>query len=152
MKFNHLLALTSISLLAMSNSCEKTAAGEDPCPTSTLNSTPVTGLNCIIDTFSAVGESKSYVVTSAAQYKALFTCANLPAIDFDTSTLLTGSIQSPVGGLGFSQQLVQTCQGYTCTVRVKEGLTAVYSILPYSIVVPKLPPNAQVKFDVQLIP
>lgn len=152
MNIIRLTALFGISLLAMSNSCEKTTASDGPCPTSPINSTSIAGLNCSTDTFSAVGESKNHVITSVAQYAALFSCGNLPTIDFGTSTLLTGKIQSPSGGSVLSQQVVQTCNGYTYIVRVKQGITAVVIAIPYSVVVAKLPLNAQVNFDVQLIP
>ena len=152
MKIKQLLAFAGISMLTMSNSCDKKQVDGAPCPTGPVESTLIAGLPGSPGTFSAAGESKSYVVDSEAQYAALFGSGQLPVIDFNRFTLLTGKISSSSGGYVASQQVVQTCKGYTCTVRIGTGPATVALPIPYSILVPKLSPNAQVMFDVQLIP
>ena len=153
MQLIKVLALASISMLTMSLSCRKDNEGADPCSTSAIESTAIAGLYGSPGTLAAAGESKSYVVTSDTQFAELFGSGQAPAVDFSKFTLLTGKIQSSTGGSVSFQQVARTCQGsYTCTVRIKPGPTTVALPIPYSIVVAKLPPNAQVDFDVQFLP
>ena len=68
MKISQLLVFFGISMLTMSTSCDRKQADGSPCPTGPVESTLIAGLPGSPGTFSATGESKSYVVDSEAQY------------------------------------------------------------------------------------
>ncbi|QKG54417.1 hypothetical protein [Hymenobacter sp. BRD67] len=119
MKVRQLLALTSLSLLTMSNSCKK----EDdvvPCNASAdVTTAQVAGLQLnIIEPVPNVGQTNEYIINSKAEYQALFACKKLPAIDFTTHTLLAGKTRTPAGCHLLAQQVTQTCTGYVYTVKL----------------------------------
>jgi len=152
MKVSQLIALTAISLLAMSNSCKKEEGLPSPCETSLLTDTAqITGLNsCIAEPIPNAGQSLEYVVNSAADYQALFSCTTPPVVDFTTHTLLAGKTRTASCSHVLSQQVALTCTGYTYTVKLEAGVCAAVTNVVYYVLVPKIPSGTKVNFDVQL--
>jgi hypothetical protein len=153
MRTLHLAALAAISLLTMSNACHKEDE-ESPCPSLEITTAQVAGLGhnpgCYIDMPPLPGQFKNHVINSAAEYNALFNCPP-PPIDFDTNTLLIGKTVTTSGNSIKSQQVQQACNGYTYTVEIQQGLTAVVQTTVYHALVPKLPAGAQVTFDIRVL-
>lgn len=156
MQLRQLLALASLSFLAMSNSCKK---DDDvvPCNASAdVTTFQVTGLTArITEPVPQVGQTNEYVINSAAEYRALFAGKKLPPVDFTTYTLLAGKTRTAAPSHVVSQQVAQTCAGYTYAVRlapnVAERATASAAAnVVYYVLVPRLAPGAQVEFAVEL--
>lgn len=159
MQLRRLLALAALSFLAMSNSCKK----EDdvvPCNASAdVTTFQLTGLTArITEPVPTVGQTNDYVINSAAEYRALFAGKKLPAVDFTTYTLLAGKTRTACASHVASQQVVQTCTGYTYAVKLAADASAAAVASPaaanvvYYVLVPRLPLGAQVKFAVELPP
>jgi hypothetical protein len=153
MRTLHVAALAAISLLTMSNACHKDN-GEAPCPNLEITTAQVAGLghdpSCYIETPPLPGQFTNHVINSAAEYNALFNCPP-PPIDFDTNTLLIGKTTTTSGNYIKAQQVQQACNGYTYTVEIQKGLTAVIQPTVYHVLVPKLPAGAQVNFDIRVL-
>lgn len=151
MRALQLLALAATSLLAMSNTCKKDE-NIRPCPAATdVAIVQIAGLNaCITEPIPNVGQSYEYIVNSAADYQALFACTTPPAVDFTTHTLLAGKTKTASCSHVLSQQLTQTCTGYTYQVKLEAGLCQAVTNVVYYTLVPKIPSGAKVDFDVQL--
>jgi hypothetical protein len=151
MNIRQLLALVSLSLLAMSNSCKK----EDvvPCNASAdVTMTPLAGLKATInEPVPYVGQTNEYVINSATEYQELFVGKKLPAIDFSTHTLLAGKTRTASSYHLLTQQVVQTCTGYTYAVQLAPDAAPTAASLVYYVLIPKLPATANVTFNVQLL-
>jgi len=152
MKVSQLVALTAISLLAMSNSCKKEDGIPSPCETSLrIDPAQIAGLNaCIAEPIPNVGQSLEYVVNSAADYQALFACTTPPPVDFTTHTLLAGKTRTASCSHVLSQQVALTCTGYTYTVQLEAGPCAAVTNVVYYVLVPKISGGTKVSFNVQL--
>jgi hypothetical protein len=154
MQLRQLLALASLSFLAMSNSCKK----DDvlPCNASAdVTTFQITGLTArITEPVPQVGQTNEYVINSAAEYRALFAGKKLPPVDFTTYTLLAGKTRTASPSHVVSQQVAQTCAGYTYAVKLapNPGAAAPASAanVVYYVLVPRLAPTAQVEFAVEL--
>ena len=156
MQLRQLLALASLSFLAMSNSCKK---DDDvvPCNASAdVTTFQVTSLTArITEPVPQVGQTNEYVINSAAEYRALFAGKKLPPVDFTTYTLLAGKTRTASPSHVVSQQVAQTCTGYTYGVRLAPNV-AVSTAAPaaanvvYYVLVPRLAPGARVEFAVEL--
>ncbi|RZK98193.1 MAG: hypothetical protein EOO62_26855, partial [Hymenobacter sp.] len=100
----------------MSNSCKKE---EDvvPCNASAdVTTTQVPGwVASIAEPLPNAGQSNSYVVNSAAEYRALFVGKTLPPVDFSQYTLLAGKTRTAGCSYVQAQHVRQTCAGYTYT-------------------------------------
>jgi hypothetical protein len=151
MHLRQLLALASLSFLAMSNSCKK----EDvvPCNASAdVTMTQLVGLRATInEPVPYVGQTNEYVINSAAEYQELFGGKKLPAVDFTRHTLLAGKTRTSSSYHLLTQQVVQTCTGYTYTVQLAPGSAPTAASVVYCVLVPKLPPAAKVAFEVQVL-
>ena len=152
MTVRQLLALASLSFVAMSNSCKK----EDdvvPCNASAdVTTTQITGLLAsITEPVPNVGQTNEYIVNSAAEYRALFACKKLPLVDFATHTLLAGKTRTGSSYRLLAQQVVQTCAGYTYSVRLAPCPAPTAASVVYYVLLPKLLPAAKVEFNVQLL-
>ncbi|MGI4741356.1 MAG: hypothetical protein ACRYG7_39825 [Janthinobacterium lividum] len=152
MRFIHVLALVAGSLLTMSNRCKKDDA--QPCPGAVVvASAQVPGLTpCITEPIPNVGQSNYYVVNSMAEYQELFACTPPPAVDFATHTLLAGKTRLASCGHVLAQEVMQTCAGYTYTVKLEAGVCQAVTNVVYYVLVPKIPSTTKVIFDVQLPP
>jgi hypothetical protein len=154
MQLRQLLALASLSFLAMSNSCKKDDVV--PCNASAdVTTFQVTGLTArITEPVPQVGQTNEYVINSAAEYRALFAGKKLPPVDFTTYTLLAGKTRTAGPSHVVSQQVAQTCAGYTYAVRLAPNAGAAAPASPanvvYYVLVPRLAPAAQVEFAVEL--
>jgi hypothetical protein len=158
MHLRQLLALASLSFLAMSNSCKK---DDDvvPCNASAdVTTFQITGLTArITEPVPQVGQTNEYVINSAAEYRALFAGKKLPPVDFTTYTLLAGKTRTASPSHVVSQQVAQTCAGYSYAVKLlpDAGVAAPASPataanIVYYVLVPRLAPGAQVEFAVEL--
>ncbi|MGI4737693.1 MAG: hypothetical protein ACRYG7_21200 [Janthinobacterium lividum] len=154
MRTPHVAALAALSLLTMSNACHKETA-ESPCPSLEITTAQVAGLgnnpNCYSETPPPPGQFKNHVINSAAEYNALFNCPP-PAVNFNTYTLLIGKTVTTSGNFIKAQRVQQACTNYTYTVDIQLGLTAVVQQAVYHTLVPKLPADAQVTFNIQVLP
>lgn len=152
MRFIHVFALVAGSLLTMSNSCKKDDA--QPCPGAVVvASAQIPGLTpCITEPIPNTGQSNYYIVNSMAEYQELFACTPPPAVDFATHTLLAGKTRLATCGHVLSQEVVQTCAGYTYTVKLEAGLCQAVTNVVYYVLVPKIPSSAQVEVAVQVPP
>ena len=161
MHLRRLLALATLSFLAMSNSCKK----EDVVPCNAVadvTTFQLTGLAArITEPVPQVGQTHQYVINSAAEYRALFAGKKLPPVDFTTYTLLAGKTRTIGPSHVASQRVAQTCAGYTYAVKlapsVAPAAAATASPAPvspvdvvYYVLVPRLAPGAQVEFAVEL--
>ena len=155
MYLRRLLALTSLSFLAMSNSCKK---DDDvvPCAASAEVVTfQITGLTArITEPVAQVGQTNEYVIHSAAEYRALFAGSKLPAVDFTAYTLLAGKTRTAGPSHVVSQQVAQACAGYTYTVKLAPNAGVAAPASPanvvYYVLVPRLAPGTLVEFAVTL--
>jgi hypothetical protein len=151
MRFSQLIAFVGFALLTMSNSCKKE---EDvlPCASSlTVETAQVPGLKAhITEPIPNVGQSNEYIVNSASEYRELFDCSPPPMVDFMTHTLLAGKTKTATGSRVLSQEVVQTCIGYTYTVKLEAASSQKVGSVVYHVVIPKILPTAKVNFDVQL--
>ncbi|QKG58483.1 hypothetical protein GKZ68_18700 [Hymenobacter sp. BRD128] len=151
MNIRQLLALATLSFLAMSNSCKK----EDvvPCNASAdVTLTPLASLKASIsEPVPYVGQTNEYVINSAAEYHDLFGSRKLPPVDFTTHTLLAGKTRTASSYHLLAQQVVQTCAGYTYAVQLAPDAAPKPASVVYYVLIPKLPDTAKVKFDVQLL-
>lgn len=157
MQLRQLLALASLSFLAMSNSCKK---DDDVVPCNALadvTTFQVTGLTArITEPVPQVGQTNEYVINSAAEYRALFVGKKLPPVDFTAYTLLAGKTRTATPSHVVSQQVTQTCAGYTYAVKLAPSVAAAGAAAPaaanvvYYVLVPRLAPGAQVKFAVEM--
>ena len=153
MRFTRLLLLVVGSLLAMNNSCKK----EDdtvPCPGPiAVETAQVPGLKAhITEPIPNVGQSNQYIVNSISEYRELFNCVPPAMVDFTTHTLLAGKTKTAVSSHVLAQEVVQTCTGYTYTVKLEAATGQKAASVVYYVVVPKIQPTAKVDFDVQLPP
>jgi hypothetical protein len=153
MRFTRLLTIVAGGLLAMNNSCKK----EDdtvPCPGPiTVETAQVPGLKArITEPIPNVGQSNQYIVNSSGEYRELFDCAPPSMVDFTTHTLLAGKTKTATGSHVLTQEVVQTCTGYTYTVKLEAGTSQKAASVVYYVVVPKILPTAKVDFEVQLPP
>jgi hypothetical protein len=151
MYFTRLLTIVVGGLLAMNNSCKK----EDdtvPCPGPVVVATAqVPGLKAhITEPIPNVGHSNQYIVNSSGEYRELFDCAPPAMVNFMTHTLLAGKTKTATGSRVLSQEVVQTCTGYTYTVKLETAASQKAASVVYYVVVPKILPTAKVDFDVQL--
>lgn len=149
MKTFQLMTLAGISLLAMSSSCTKK---DEACPSSPVVTTPVSGLiACFGTPLAEIGQSDQYVINSLAEYKSTFPCSVIPpVIDFKANTLLAGRTKTASGSFITSQHVRLTCSGeYRYCVKLGRGVTQAIEETAYYTLVPKLPSNAKVTFDVQ---
>lgn len=153
MRFIQVLALMAGSLLTMSSSCKKEDDAR-PCPGAVVvASAQVPGLTpCITEPIPNTGQSNYYVVNSTAEYQELFACTPPPPVDFATHTLLAGKTRLATCGHVLTQEVVQTCAGYTYTVKLEGGVCQAVTNVVYYVLVPKIPSSAQVEVDVQLPP
>jgi hypothetical protein len=151
MKIRRLLALTAVSLLAMSNSCKKEDVA--PCNASAdVTMTQLAGLKATItEPVPYVGQTNEYVINSAAEYQEIFGGKKLPQVDFTTHTLLAGKTRTASSYHLLAQQVVQTCAGYTYSVQLAPGTAPTGVSVVYYVLVPKLPATAKVAFDVQML-
>jgi len=156
MQLRQLLALASLSFLAMSNSCKK---DDDvvPCNASAdVTTFQVTGLTArITEPVPQVGQTNEYIINSAAEYRALFAGKKLPPVDFTTYTLLAGKTRTATPSHIVSQQVAQTCAGYTYGVKLAPNVAAsgtapAAANVVYYVLIPRLTPGAQVKFAVEM--
>jgi hypothetical protein len=157
MHLRQLLALASLSFLAMSNSCKK---DDDvvPCNASAdVTTFQVTGLTArITEPVPQVGQTNEYVINSAAEYRALFAGKKLPPVDFTAYTLLAGKTRTATPSHVVSQQVSQTCAGYTYAVKLAPNATvgiaapATAANVVYYVLVPRLAPATLVEFAVEL--
>ena len=153
MRFTRLLTIVAGGLLAMNNSCKK----EDdtlPCPGPVaVETAQVPGLQArITEPIPNVGQSNQYIVNSSGEYRELFGCAPPVMVDFATHTLLAGKTKTASGSRVLMQQVMQTCTGYTYTVRLEETDNRKAASVVYHVVVPEIQPAAKVEFEVQLPP
>jgi hypothetical protein len=153
MRLCQLIAFVGLALLTMSNSCKK----EDdvlPCASSLkVETAQVPGLKAhITEPIPNEGQSNEYIVNSASEYRELFDCAPPAMVDFMTHTLLAGKTKTATGSRVLSQEVVQTCIGYTYTVKLEAANSQKVGSVVYYVVVPKILPTAKVTFDVQLPP
>ena len=87
MKLPYLLVYGGIGLLTMSSSCDKEAQEVNPAPCSDAEIVPVPGFNwtlpayCFKEPIAVIGQSKHYVIHSAAEYSAVATCSP-PALNY----------------------------------------------------------------------
>ncbi|MDJ0366098.1 hypothetical protein QMK33_13120 [Hymenobacter sp. H14-R3] len=137
----------------MSNSCKK----EDdvvPCNASAdVTTCQITGLTArITEPVPTVGQTNDYVINSAAEYRALFAGKKLPAVDFATYTLLAGKTRTASASHVASQQVLQTCAGYTYAVKLAADASPAAANVVYYVLVPKLSLGSQVRFAVELPP
>ena len=151
MRFIQLLTLVVGGLLAMNNSCKK----EDdtvPCPGPVaVATTQVPGLKAhITEPIPNVGQSNQYIVNSISEYRELFDCAPPSMVDFATHTLLAGKTKTATGSRLLTQEVMQTCTGYTYTVKLEAAAGQKAASVVYYVVVPKIQPTAKVDFEVQL--
>ncbi|GAB3635565.1 hypothetical protein GCM10027422_11550 [Hymenobacter arcticus] len=135
----------------MSNSCKK----EDdvvPCNASAdVTTTQLPGFVAIIpEPVPNVGQSNTYVVNSAAEYRALFGGKTLPPVDFSAYTLLAGKTRTASCSYVQAQHVRQTCAGYTYTVQLAADAGDLVSNVVYYVLVPRLPLAAKVELEVQL--
>jgi hypothetical protein len=155
MRTFQIIALAGISMLAMSTSCNKSTNGEDPCPSSVVTITPIPGMEafssaCFGTSIPSIGQSNQYIINSLADYKSAFTCSPAPVIDFSANTLLVGKTKTASGSFVASQQVQLNCSGeYKYAVKLGNGVTTAVTETVYYALVPKLPSNAKVTFDVQ---
>lgn len=151
MRLCQLIAFVGLALLTMSNSCKKE---EDvlPCASSQpVETAQVPGLKAhITEPIPNAGQSNEYIVNSASEYRELFDCAPPAIVDFTTHTLLAGKTKTETGSRVLSQEVVQTCTGYTYTVKLEATASQKVGSVVYYVVVPKIQPAAKVNFDVQL--
>lgn len=160
MKSTRLLTLAALSVLALSgSSCEPSCGCAPPCPTRSVTQLQIPSLDdyndyCFAERLTGSESSKQYVINSAADYEVLFRCAPRPVIDFKAYTLLAGKTRMTSGGSVESQVMTYPCEGpaYTFTVKLNPGATLATADVAYFAVVPKLPADAKVTFDVQLLP
>jgi hypothetical protein len=155
MKALHLFAAASIALLTMSFSCDKQNNEVVPCDEAASEVTTQTvalPTGCSLN--AQPGETKSYVVNSAAELAAALRCGStaLPTVDFATSTLLAGRVPRNGGAFLRSQTVAQDCQGnYVHTVNVSDSPTLSPSNVDYAVLVPKLPSGKQVNVVVNIV-
>lgn len=161
-----LLSLLAGGLLA--NSCQsQDAAVPVPAPTSPAPAPPalpcpralpvalLPGLVYTAPMLAQVGQVRNLVINDEATYRALFPHPTYtpPPVDFTTHTLLLGKIRILYTGEVARQQLSLTCAGsYQYAVQVQPGLGQAATDVQYHAVVAKLPADAQVSFDVQVLP
>jgi hypothetical protein len=154
MQLRQLLALASLSFLAMSNSCKKDDVV--PCNASAdVTTFQVTGLTArITEPVPQVGQTNEYIINSAAEYRALFAGKKLPPVDFTTYTLLAGKTRTATPSHVVSQQVAQTCTGYTYAVKLAPNVAAspaaTAANVVYYVLIPRLAPGAPVEFAVEL--
>lgn len=155
MKTVRTLAFAVLSVLSMSTSCEKQDR-EQPGPCSAgpvpIIETPGLTTDCRRGSLANIGDAEQYVINSAAEYRAAFSCAPEPAVDFSKYTLLAGKTKTSTGRYIASQAVTAACPGYVYTVKLGPGLTQALTEVGYYAVVPKIPAGAPVRFDVQLLP
>lgn len=151
MQVRRLLALAALSFLAMSNSCKKEDVA--PCNASAdVTLTPLAGLKgTITEPVPYVGQTNEYVLNSAAEYQELFSGKKLPPVDFTRHTLLAGKTRTASSYHLLTQQVVQTCTGYTYAVQLAPDAAPKAASVIYFVLVPKLPEGTKVAFDVQLL-
>lgn len=151
MSIRQLLALATLSFLAMSNSCKK----EDvvPCNASAdVTLTPLAGLRATIsEPVPYVGQTNEYVINSAAEYHDLFGSKKLPPVDFTHYTLLAGKTRTASSYHLLAQQVMQTCAGYTYAVQLAPNAAPTAACVVYYALIPKLSETAKVSFNVQLL-
>lgn len=146
-----LLTLVVGSLLAMNNSCKKEDDAQ-PCPAfAVVETAQIPGLKArITEPIPNVGESNQYTVNSASEYRELFDCSPPPTLDFAKHTLLAGKTKMLGNSHVLTQQVVQTCAGYTYTVQLAPGADPKPGSVVYYVLIPKIALTAKVDFDVQL--
>jgi hypothetical protein len=149
----YLFALVAGSLLAMNNSCKKEDDAQ-PCLAATnVETAQVPGLKArITEPIPNVWESNQYTINSATEYRELFDCSPPPTLDFATHTLLAGKTKTLGNSQVLTQQVVQTCAGYTYTVQLAPGAGHKPASVVYHVLVPKIALTAKVDFEVQLLP
>jgi len=156
MKISRLSAFLILAFLVVlgNTSCKK----QQDCPTeevSFLINPPNSGFFCLSESIIEVGQIKNYVINSEAEYAAISNCPNISiasTIDFSTSTLLIGKINTPYGASVVAQRVTRSCDNYAYTVKVQKGLVAVVSEVIYHVIIPKISGAAKVTFDVQQAP
>lgn len=151
MLLRRLLALAALSFLTMSNSCKKEDVA--PCNASAdVTLTPLAGLKATIcEPVPYVGQTNEYVINSAAEYHELFGSKKLPPVDFTKHTLLAGKTRTSSSYHLLTQQVVQTCTGYTYAVQLAPDAAPKAASVVYYVLIPKLPETAKVAFDVQVL-
>jgi len=151
MHFTRLLIIAVGGVLAMNNSCKKEEDTE-PCPGPVAVATAqVPGLQArITEPIPNVGQSNQYIVNSGSEYRELFDCAPPPLVDFMTHTLLAGKTKTATGSRVLAQEVIQTCTGYTYTVKLEAAASQKAASVVYYVLIPKILPTAKVDFNVQL--
>ena len=153
MQLRQLLAFATLSFLAMSNSCKK---DDDvvPCNASAdVTTIQLPGFVASIhEPVPNVGQSNTYIVNSAAEYRALFAGKTLPPVDFTAYTLLAGKTRTASCSYVQAQRVRQTCTGYTYTVQLAADAGEIASNVVYYVLIARLPLSAKVELDVQLPP
>lgn len=154
MNIRQLLALASLSLLTMSNSCKK---DDDvvPCNASAdVTTTQLAGFKAsITEPVPNVGQTNEYLISSVEEYRQVFAGKHLPPVDFTRYTLLAGKTRTGSSYRLLAQQVQQTCTGYTYAVQLAPcpAAAATAASVVYYVLLPKLPPAAKVAFEVQLL-
>ena len=155
MKLPYLLVYGGIGLLTMSSSCDKEAQEVNPAPCSDAEIMPVPGFNwtlpayCFKEPIAVIGQSKHYVIHSAAEYSAVATCSP-PALNYGNVSLLFGKTKTAYTSRVVSQLVTRTCTGVRYTINLENGAGTAISEVAYYAVVPRLASDATVEFDVRV--
>jgi len=155
MKALHLFASASIALLTMGFSCAKKDDEAQPCgETTSAVATQSFALPTGCSLAAQRGETKRYIINSAAELAAALSCGSnaLPTVDFATYTLLAGRVPRTGGAFLRSQAVGQDCQGnYVHTLNVADGPILSPTDVDYAVLVPKLPSGRQVNVVVNIV-
>lgn len=154
MRAFQLLPLASLSLLTLSNRCDRQPADE-ACPTGEVTCTQIADAvsgSCFGPTIGTTGTTETYVINSAAELSAALPCVTQPAVDFGTYTLLLGHTTTSSCSHVLTQRVTRTCGNYRYSVRLAEGVCTAVTRVTYHVLVPKLPAGAAVEFVVETGP
>ncbi len=147
-----LLPLAAGTLLLLA-SCQKEDLPQEACTVQPVETTAVTGWEASPYCFATPvdgGKYQAYVINSATELQALNHCTTTPSIDFSRYTLLVGKTRTAACSSVQSQQVVRSCAQYTVKVTLAAGLCQASTEVLYYTLVPKLPADAKVAFDVTL--
>lgn len=93
----------------------------------------------------------NYIVDNQAGLESLVECNTLPDIDFDKYTLLLGSYESDKDLTYRSQAIIRDCETMTVTYRISYESEQIDTsmLVDYHAVIPKIPADYEVQFEIQ---
>lgn len=138
-----------VLLVGLAGSCKKDeCTGKITISYQTLDA--FGGIECanIIDEQS---RGLNYLVDNQARLESLVECTTLPDIDFDNYSLLLGSYESDKDLVYRNQAIIRDCETMTVTYRISYNSEQkdTSMLVDYHAVIPKIPADYEVKFEIQ---